>query len=544
MTKPEIVLIGSGGHSRECIDLIEEIGIYKIAGLIGLEEEVNSSILGYPIIGTDNDLADIVKNLNCALIAVGQIKESDTRIRLFKKVLALGFKLPSHISKTANISRHSSIGAGTVVFRDASIGSNVTIGDNVIINTRALVSHDVIVENHCHISTGAILNGNVHVGQGSFIGSGSIVKEDVIIGEQCIVGMGSVLRHHVKDHGTYVEKKSLLNEINGLLPDFYYSKKYASLYVGAESESTVFEFEYKDKGNIFSTIAIKRKVPGTESIGEEKQYYDLETAYGYGGYYTNSENYSFLKAALRAYDNKCASENIIAEFIRVHPFNFLPNIFHSYLDLLVLDRRTICIDLTLSREDRWKDYTPTTRNILRKASEAMRLEISNDVVQFFDMYNKTMLSNNASSEYSFSLDYFKNLNSLDGVLLFAVTHADVVVGMSFIIHSGKLAHYHLSANSDEGYRVGANYFLLDAICDYFKKHIPDLQSFHLGGGRTSHIDDSLLKFKSKFSTTQKNFYIAGKIHNRKMYDDLIRSYALKHSHSSSNKYFLAYRKQI
>ena len=52
----KILLIGGGGHCKSCIDVIEQDGTYEIAGIIDVEEKVGENILGYPIIGTDNDL--------------------------------------------------------------------------------------------------------------------------------------------------------------------------------------------------------------------------------------------------------------------------------------------------------------------------------------------------------------------------------------------------------------------------------------------------------------------------------------------------------
>ena len=47
MRKSELIVIGAGGHSRSCIDTIEQEGKYKIAGLVGLGQEVGSSQFGY-----------------------------------------------------------------------------------------------------------------------------------------------------------------------------------------------------------------------------------------------------------------------------------------------------------------------------------------------------------------------------------------------------------------------------------------------------------------------------------------------------------------
>jgi len=55
--KEKIILIGGGGHCKSCIDVIEQEGRFEIAGIV---ERPNSSgipsVLGYPIIGTDDYL--------------------------------------------------------------------------------------------------------------------------------------------------------------------------------------------------------------------------------------------------------------------------------------------------------------------------------------------------------------------------------------------------------------------------------------------------------------------------------------------------------
>ena len=51
MTKPEIILIGAGGHALSCIDVIEQEDKFKIAGLIGKKEELGRKVCGYNIIG-------------------------------------------------------------------------------------------------------------------------------------------------------------------------------------------------------------------------------------------------------------------------------------------------------------------------------------------------------------------------------------------------------------------------------------------------------------------------------------------------------------
>ena len=203
MTKPNLILVGAGGHARSCIDVVERQGQYQIAGLIGIPDEVQTQPLGYAVIGTDCDLPELAKTYQYALITIGQIQTAEHRIRLYQQAIQFGFQLPIVISPTAHVSRQAALGAGSIIMHGAIVNTGARVGNNCIINTRALIEHDTIVEDHCHISTGALLNGDVTVGAGSFIGSGSIIKEGVAIGKGCLVGMGLTVRHNLSDNSCF-----------------------------------------------------------------------------------------------------------------------------------------------------------------------------------------------------------------------------------------------------------------------------------------------------------------------------------------------------
>ncbi len=204
MTKPSIILIGAGGHAHACIDVIEMENKFRIAGLIGMQEEVSERHFGYSVIASDSDLSALAKEYQYALIAVGHIKSPDARIALFQKAASLGFGFPVIASPRAYISKHSNLGAGSIVMHDAVINAGANVGSNCIVNTHALIEHDALVGDHCHISTGAILNGGSSLGAGGFLGSGSVVKQSITLGKNCVVGMGVVVRHNLNDHIQFV----------------------------------------------------------------------------------------------------------------------------------------------------------------------------------------------------------------------------------------------------------------------------------------------------------------------------------------------------
>ena len=57
MERKNLLLVGAGGHARSCINIIEQFDEYNIVGLIGLPEQLNTSVSGYRVIGTDSDLS-------------------------------------------------------------------------------------------------------------------------------------------------------------------------------------------------------------------------------------------------------------------------------------------------------------------------------------------------------------------------------------------------------------------------------------------------------------------------------------------------------
>lgn len=204
MSKPNLILIGAGGHARSCIDVVEEEGIYKIAGLIGLAQEVGSKHFGYEVIATDAEMPALARRYQFALITVGQILTAEYRFRLFTQARAAGFTFPTVIAPTAHVSSHTTIGIGTIVMHGAIINAGAVVGNNCIINSKSLVEHDVHVEDHCHISTGAILNGNTSIGTGAFIGSRAVIKEGISIGANSLVGMGLMVRHNIANNEKYL----------------------------------------------------------------------------------------------------------------------------------------------------------------------------------------------------------------------------------------------------------------------------------------------------------------------------------------------------
>ena len=84
MIQEPILLVGAGGHARACIDVIEQEERFTVKGMVGLSHEIGSIILGYSVLGTDEDIPTLLKDCKNILIATGQIETPESRIRLFE----------------------------------------------------------------------------------------------------------------------------------------------------------------------------------------------------------------------------------------------------------------------------------------------------------------------------------------------------------------------------------------------------------------------------------------------------------------------------
>lgn len=171
MGKPKILLIGGGGHCHSVIDVIEQENRYQIASIVDTPENLGNQVLGYPVIATDEQLAELYGQFQYAVVTVGQIKSSALRVRLYQQLKEIGYQLPVIISPLAYVSKHAQVGEGTVVMHHALVNANARIGKNCIINSKALIEHDATIQDHCHIATSAVINGGVLVKQHTFVGS-------------------------------------------------------------------------------------------------------------------------------------------------------------------------------------------------------------------------------------------------------------------------------------------------------------------------------------------------------------------------------------
>lgn len=295
--------------------------------------------------------------------------------------------------------------------------------------------------------------------------------------------------------------------------DIYYTEEYVKLYADAESCGQCIICE--DEKNILLMPFIRRSIGG---------FYDFETAYGYGGPITNSNDRIWIKDAFEKMCDCFKRQKYVCGFIRFHPL--LNNA--KYCDgviSVIKDRKTISVKTDQEEDEIWKtQISSKNRNMIRKAEKKgleYRAEYDfRSLDEFKRLYHSTMTRLHAEKFYFFSAEYYKTyIHALKGRSFLGTARlGGKLIGAALFMHSRDYGHYHL-AGSDPAYSsLGINNFLLwNTIKEYRRIGIKE---FHLGGGTGSSEDDPLFKFKSSFSCYKKDFYIGKCIFDEGAYQNI------------------------
>ncbi|MGH9611840.1 MAG: acetyltransferase [Bryobacteraceae bacterium] len=190
MSIPEpIVVLGSGGHAKVIIDILQSVGGWEIMGCVSPAQ--GKSVLGIRVAGDDSILPHLLKSgVRNAFVAIG---DNYLRQKIANHARTIGFCLPNAVSPRAIVSQYVKLGCGIAIMPGAVVNADTRAEDFAIINTGATVDHDCVIGSWAHIGPGANLAGEVHVGQGAFVGTGARVIPKRCIGDWTVVGAGAVV---------------------------------------------------------------------------------------------------------------------------------------------------------------------------------------------------------------------------------------------------------------------------------------------------------------------------------------------------------------
>lgn len=199
--RPNMVVVGSSGHAKVVIDVIEKQGAWRIAGLLDATRQVGEATLGYGVLGTEEDLPGLAEQhqLSGFLVAIG---DNFTRGRVYQRIRdRVPALLPvSAVHPGAAIGAHATIHPGAVVMAGATVNPSAVAGEGTIINTNASLDHDSVMDSFSSLAPRVAVGGNCRIGSYSAISIGAVVKHGITIGARTVVGAGAVVLQDIGDN--------------------------------------------------------------------------------------------------------------------------------------------------------------------------------------------------------------------------------------------------------------------------------------------------------------------------------------------------------
>jgi sugar O-acyltransferase (sialic acid O-acetyltransferase NeuD family) len=196
----DILVYGSGRHSKVVVDIIEKQGLYNIVGYIDTYKPEGTEVLGYQVVNEDSNKEELQNQLIGVVVAI-----ADNWLR-YKVVRNLLSNYPNvtfitAIHPSAQIGKNVTIGEGTVIMANTVVNSDTSVGNHCIINTKSSIDHDGRLGEFVTIAPGATLAGNVTIGDHSVVSLGAKVIHKRTIGKHTVIGAGATV---LKDIESYV----------------------------------------------------------------------------------------------------------------------------------------------------------------------------------------------------------------------------------------------------------------------------------------------------------------------------------------------------
>ncbi len=296
------------------------------------------------------------------------------------------------------------------------------------------------------------------------------------------------------------------------MPDIYFTPEYGRIYEKHE-KGTLEVFTYACDSGKISCQFIRRSLAQFEGY---EAWADIITPYGYGGPVildrVEGEKEALIQGFKDSFSEYCHDHKIVSFFIRFHPIIRNDEDFKPIFDEVTAIRKIVVTDLTkdLLHEEIDKKALQTFRRMQRKNLVYEYDPACKLCGLFHEMYTQTMDKNHASEYYYFSPGYFYDLKKQlgDAMEMHAVKLEDRYLNLFISFSYGDFVHGHLTASTPEGYKMSAEEFnIINIILGSAERGYKWM--LH-GGGVTNDPDDSLFRYKKKFSRSAPYEFFIGK----------------------------------
>ena len=321
-----------------------------------------------------------------------------------------------------------------------------------------------------------------------------------------------------------------------MIKSFYMDKGWGVLQQDKEGGETLHFLFEREEGRVVYPF-IKRPA----GIVDGTQYYDLVTPRGQGGIWVEQAQEGKEKDLLhqfsKAFDDYCAREHIIAEYVRFSPWLDQAQWFEEEYTISHFGE-VYCIDLTTDFFN--EAYSSAVRQQIRKAIKnnvIIRFTSNPDFIdEFLKLYQMTAEDQHFSEYYQLDKKFLQRYFDFypDKVVFAVALLNEKVISAAMLLVGEDIVHYHFAATDPAYKHIQPNSLLIYEAASYAEAYGKRL--FDLGSAKAG---SSLEKYKKRFTAKVKSypFYRGTKIRNSTVYEKLVEQ-----TGNVQEGYFPAYRK--
>ena len=194
LDKPELVIIGAGGHALSVADAALSSGWTAIS-FYSPDGKGPTPSVGQVLSSLES--LEITKTAFALGVGPNHDREDawEEVVKHFPHA-----QLTSVIHATSWVSPLSIIRDGAVILAQASVGPGSAVGLGALLNTGASLDHDSSLESFGSLGPGARTGGHVHIGERTMVGMQAGIVQRVTVGSDSVIGAHSLVRQDVESN--------------------------------------------------------------------------------------------------------------------------------------------------------------------------------------------------------------------------------------------------------------------------------------------------------------------------------------------------------
>jgi hypothetical protein len=341
-----------------------------------------------------------------------------------------------------------------------------------------------------------------------------------------------------------------------MFPEEYHDINFTSQYhslMEKRGDGIAELFVYQEGEKIYFHPYMINPILKIGSVNIKPELFDIQSVFGYTGPIVNTNDRSFIASANITFEKNCMERGIIAELIRFNPLLENHNLLSlsEILEIIPL-KEYVYLDLTQTEDLIFKNYRHALRKNINHAKQYLNwywtLANSKDsYYEFVKLFEKHMIELNVDKYYLNNSEYYDALYELlktKGSLFtaFGLNENKPVIAGELLVYNNKTVYFlHSAREITNPISSNIHNYLIHLAFINLKNR--GFEKVLIGGGVSDSSEDSLLKFKKKFSNSVRMFTIGKRIFNSDMYKYLIQIWAKEFPHLTEKRqnFVLKYR---